>query len=114
MVTRTFKGVAGDLLISRGVLALSLGAVSGVIRRAVFLSDNFADHVAASLGDPRVASFVAERTTDAILKEQPDLTAFRPVVLATAQGAVASAPFRTLLRTAARTAHASLFSEIGR
>ena len=106
--------MAADLLISLGVLALSLGAVSSVMRRALFRSDNFADHVAASLEDPRVAAFMAERTTDAILKEQPDLTAFRPIVLATAQGTVASAPFRALLRTATRTAHASLFSDVGR
>ena len=114
MGTRNLKGVAADLLISLGVLALSLGAVSSVTRRALFFSDNFADHVAASLGDPRVASFVAERTTDAILKEQPDLTAFRPVILATSEGTVVSAPFRALMRTAARSAHASLFSEMGR
>ena len=39
--------------------------------------------------DPRVAHFVAERMTDAILKENPDLTAFRPMILSTAREAVA-------------------------
>ena len=92
MATRNLKGLAADLLISLGVLALSLGAVSSVARRALFFSDNFADHVVASLGDPRVASFVAERMTDAILKENPDLTAFRPMILGTARGAVVSGP----------------------
>ena len=76
MVPRNLKGVAADLLISLGIRAFSLGAVSSVTRRALFFSDNFADHVAASLQDPRVASFLAERTTDAILEQKPDASLF--------------------------------------
>jgi hypothetical protein len=108
------RGVAAELLISLGILALAVSAMSSVARRALFFSDNFANHVAASLKDPRVASFVADRITNAILKENPDLTAFRPLILATTHGAVASTPFQALMRTAARSAHASLFSETGR
>ncbi len=103
-----------ELMITLGVLALTLAALLSTGRRAVLFPDNFADHVAASLKDPRVAAFVADRVTDAVLKEEPDLTAFRPLILATTKDAVSSSAFQALARGAARSAHASLFSEGGR
>ncbi len=108
------RRVAPELMITLGILAFSLFALLSTARRALFFPDNFALNLATSLGDPRVASFVADRVTDAILKEEPDLTAFRPLILATAEDAVASPPFQALVRGAARAAHASLFSEGGR
>jgi hypothetical protein len=113
MSTRYLRRVAAELLISLGVFLLSVGAVLSVARRALLFPDNFADHLASSLADPRVASFAADRITDAVLKENPDLTAFRPLILATARGAVSSSAFQALVRTAARSAHASLFTERG-
>ncbi len=114
MFIRYLRRVAAELLISMGVLLLALSATLSVARRAFLFSDNFADHVASSLADPRVAAFTADKITDAVLKANPDLTAFRPLILATARGAVSSPPFQALVRTAARSAHASLFSERGR
>jgi hypothetical protein len=108
------RGSAAHLLISLGVLALSLGAILSVARRALFYPDAFAQRLAASLDDPRVAAFVADRMAGAVIKQQPDLTAFRPLIVATARGAVSSASFQALVRSAARTAHAGLFSERGR
>jgi hypothetical protein len=108
------RRVAAELLISLGVVLLSLSAVLSVARRALLFSDNFADHLASSLADPRVAAFTADRIAEAVLKANPDLTAFRPLILATARGAVSTPPFQALVRTAARSAHASLFSERGR
>ena len=67
-----------ELLISLGVVLVSLSAVLSVARRALLFPDNFAGHVASSLADPRVASFAADRITDAVLKANPDLTGFRP------------------------------------
>jgi hypothetical protein len=113
MLPGYLRRVASDLLISVGVLLLGASALLSVARRAVFFSDNFADHVVSSLEDPRVASFVADRITDAVLEANPDLTAFRPLILVTARGAVATPSFQALVRTAARSAHASLFSERG-
>jgi uncharacterized membrane protein HdeD (DUF308 family) len=106
--------VGSGPLISLGVVALSLAAVLSVARRALFYPDAFADRLAASLADPRVAEFVADRTTSAVLKQQPDLTAFRPIIAATARGAVSSSSFQALVRTAAHGAHRGLFSEGGR
>jgi hypothetical protein len=111
---RPLKGMAPDLLISIGILALSLAAILSVGRRALFFPDGFADRLAGSLGDPRVSAFVADRLTAAVIRQDPDLTAFRPFILATANGAVSSGSFQALVRTAARAAHASLFSEGGR
>ena len=108
------RHVVPELMITLGVLALSLAALLSTGRRGVLFADNFADNLATSLKDPRVAAFVADRVTDAVLKEEPDLTAFRPLILATTRDAVSSPPFQALVRAGARTAHTSLFSEGGR
>jgi hypothetical protein len=114
MIIRYLRRVAAELLISLGVLLLALSATLSVARRAPFFPESFADHLASSLADPRVAAFAADRITDAVLKANPDLTAFRPLIVATARGAVASPSFQALVRPAARSAHANLFSERGR
>jgi hypothetical protein len=99
------------LLISVGVLAFALAAVLSVARRALFYPDAFADHLAASLEDPRVADFVGDRLATAVLEKEPDLTAFRPLIVGTARAAVSSSSFQALVRTAARSAHRGLFAE---
>jgi hypothetical protein len=108
------RRLGAELLISLGVVLITLSAVLSVARRALLFPDNFAEHVATSLADPRVASFAADRITEGVLKANPDLTAFRPLILATARGAVGTASFQALVRTGARSAHNSLFSERGR
>src|SRR5262245_54552177 len=108
------KTSAGELLIALGVLAFAVGAMVSVVRRALFYPDAFADRLSASLADPRVAAFVADRVTAAVIEKEPDLTAFRPLIVGTARGTVSSASFRALVRTAARAAHAGLFSAGGR
>ena len=65
------------------------------------------------LDDPRVAAFVADRLTNAVLAEKPDLVAFRPIIAATAGGLVETAPFRAIVRSAVRTAHRSAVSTTG-
>lgn len=111
MTRGPLRGAAAELLISLGVLALALGAIVSVARRALFYPDAFADRLAASLEDPRVADFVGDRLATAVLQKEPDLTAFRPLIVATARGAVSSSAFQALVRTAARTAHRGLFAE---
>jgi hypothetical protein len=101
-------------MITLGVVALTLAAVLSVARRALFYPDAFAEHLAASLADPRVAAFAADRMARAVIEQSPDLTAFRPLIVATARGAVSTSGFQALVRAAARTAHAGLFSEGGR
>jgi hypothetical protein len=80
----------------------------------LFDSEAFADRLSRSLEDPRVSALVAGRITDAVLRQAPDLTAFRPLVRGSAQSVVSSAAFRATLRTTARAAHAAAFSSAGR
>ena len=111
MTRGPLRDLAAELLISLGVLSFALGAVVSVARRALFYPDAFADRLAASLEDPRVADFVGDRLATAVLEKEPDLTAFRPLIVGTARAAVSSSSFQALVKTAARTAHRGLFAE---
>lgn len=94
-----------------GAGCLILAAVLGTVTRAVFDAGVFSDRAAAALSDTRVAALVADRVTNALLVERPDLTPVRPLVLATATGLVSSAALRGAVRAAARRAHDTVFSE---
>ena len=106
---RTPLGVA---LIVLGALGLLLGALLHDAAR-LLQPDAFADRVAASLADRRVAEVAAEHLTDAVLAQQRDLTAVRPLILAAATDVVGSSAFRGVARVTARRAHAVLFSGVG-
>ena len=97
-----------------GIIALAAGAALGQVRRGLFESDAFADRLASSLSDPRVSAYVAEQITDEVIRKKPDLVAVRPVIVATSRGVVSSDAFRSIVRTAARSAHATAFSQGGR
>ncbi|HWN83403.1 MAG TPA: hypothetical protein VNM87_15000 [Candidatus Udaeobacter sp.] len=66
------------------------------------------------MDDARVAAFVADRITTAVVHQSPDLIAARPLILGTAQGLVASVPFKAIIRRAARRAHEAVFSNRSR
>ena len=83
------------------------------ISHGLFSADDFANRVAASLGDERVSSFVADKITDVVIAQRPDLTAVRPLLVGTADGLVGSAPFRAVARTALKSAHRAFFSRTG-
>lgn len=104
----------------RAALCLVLGAL--VLLAGALLSDAarllepdaFADRMAASLADERVAAVAAEQVTEGVLAGNRDLTALRPLILAASRDAVASSAFRGVVRTAVRRAHAAVFSRVGR
>ena len=58
-----------------GAAGIALGAVLSIGVESLFDARAFSERTAASLADPRVASFAAERLTDAVLEQSPDLTA---------------------------------------
>jgi hypothetical protein len=87
-----------------------LGALLAVMGRNFFRAESFGDRAADSLDDPRLATFVADRITNIVVAQSPDLIAARPIILGTVQGLVSSPPFRALVRQAARRAHAAIFS----
>ncbi len=105
----------------RSTILLIVGAVSiwtalfvGGAARGIVRSDAFARRLAATLSDPRVAGYVAARITDAIVAQRPNLVSVRSVIQPAVMGVVGSAPFRAVVRTAARAAHHSLFETAGR
>ena len=102
-------GISGAL----GVLLILVGSLLGMGQKAVFDSDYFAAHVAESLTDERVASFVGEILTDAVVEENQDLILVRPVINTTAQTIVASAPFRAVVSRSVKRAHQLLATEGG-
>jgi hypothetical protein len=108
------KGGIARALAALGVFALTAGVLLGSLRRGLFDSDAFADRLAGSLSDRRVSAYVAELMTNAVLREKPDLVAVRPLLAAAADGLASSDMFALIARTAARRAHAALFSPGGR
>ena len=97
-------------LVGIGLVVLALSLLMLYVGRIVLRADAFADRVSESLDDPRVAEFVALRITDVVIRQQPDLTALRPILVVVARGVVASAPFRALARPAVRRAHQAMLS----
>src|SRR6188768_2635272 len=109
-----FRRVVTHSLATLGVLLVAVGATLATVRLGLFDSGAFADHLADSLNDERVSAYVADEITSAVLREKPDLVAVRPIILSTARGAVSSDAFQSIVRAAAREAHAALLSQGGR
>jgi hypothetical protein len=97
------------LLLVLGAVAIWVALIVGGAARGIVRPDPFARRLAASLSDPRVSGYVAARITDAIVAQRPNLVSVRSILQPAVNGVVASAPFRAVVRTAARTAHRSLF-----
>ena len=96
-----------------GLILLGLSALLIDASRGIFNGDAFANRVAASLGDSRVAEFVAVKITDGLVAARPNLVAVRPLIEGTAAGLVRSEPFRAAARSSLRAAHRALFSQGG-
>lgn len=96
-----------------GLTLLFLSAVVIDISHGLFNADDFANRVAASLGDDRVSGFVANKVTDAVIEERPNLTAIRPLIVGATDQLVGSAAFRAVTRTAVKSAHEAFFSRTG-
>jgi hypothetical protein len=96
-----------------GVLAIVTGTILGYVSRSVFNSDAFANRVSASLLQPGVSDYVAERIADAVVAAKPDLVGIRPVIIAGGRSLVVSPPFRMAAQRAARRLHLTLMSGTG-
>ena len=104
---------AWKLLILLGAIVAGVGGFVVITTRSVLDPDRFGANVAASLGDDRVAEYVANQVTDAIVSERPNLLAVRPVLLGTVQSIVRSVPFRAIVARSARTTHRFFFEQAG-
>ncbi len=103
-------------LLSRVCLVAAAGAIAltaflSVLGDGVFDPVTFGDRIAASLEQPAVAAVAADWLTTTLLEQKPDLTPFRPLVLAAAHGLATTPAFRGVVRTGARSAHQGVFAE---
>ena len=98
------------LLGGAGLFVLALSLLMLYVGKILLSDEAFAVRVSNSLEDPRVSEFVALRITDVVIKQQPDLTAFRPILVVVTRGVVSSDPFRALLQPALRKVHQALLS----
>jgi len=104
------RGIVWALLLS-GALLTALGGFLVHASRGILDSGPFAERAAASLRDPGVAAFVADRVTTALISEVRDLTPIRPLIAGATEALVSSAPFEAVARATARTAHAAIQSK---
>lgn len=114
MPRRRPRAVLSAVCGALGVLLIFTALLIGYARRALFNERAFAVHVEASLEDPRVAGFVAEQITDALIEANPDLVGLRPVLIGLCRSVVISAPFRAAARRAARTMHHAILTGTAR
>ncbi len=108
------RTLASRILIIAAALCLFFAALFAAFGRSFFLPGPFADRTANCLGDPGVATFVADRITSEIVAQRPDVIGARPLILGTVSGIIGSRPFRAVARRAALRAHQAVFSESSR
>jgi hypothetical protein len=109
-----WRKLASRTCLVLAAVSLMLAAILSVSWRNIFRPEAFGARAADSLGDPRVAAYVSERLTDEVLRQAPQLLGARPIVRATLQGLLDTAPTRSLVRRAARRAHQAVFSQSSR
>jgi len=105
------SSAAAPALRIAGAVLIAVGVNIAYLNRAFFDAEAFAAHAAHSLEDPRVAGFVAERIVEQAIAQKRDLTAYRPLIVASARTVVASEPFRATFRRAVQAAHVLVFSQ---
>ena len=68
-----------------GAILLAAGMIHLYAELVIFDARTFGARAALSLGDPRVAGFVAERIADEAIAQRRDLMAYRPLLVGTAR-----------------------------
>lgn len=101
------------LLGTLGVALLVVGAVAGVLRHELLDADRFEQHVDAVRADEHVSRQLGLLLTDRVLAAEPDLTAIRPLIEATAQSTIASPALGPLVRIAVAPTYRALGGDEG-
>ena len=112
MTIRRSARISTGLLVL-GVVLVWTAMIVGGAARGILRPDPFARRLAATLSDPRVATYVAGRITDEIVAQRPNLIGVRPIIESAVHAVVTSAAFRAAVRTTARAAHRTLFESAG-
>jgi hypothetical protein len=94
-----------------GAVCFGFGAISFVLSRNLFDPVIFGRRAAESLSEPGVAAYTADLITSRIVYRQPDLIAFRPMLLSATETLVSTKAFRSVVQRAATRAHQAAFSE---
>lgn len=92
------------------VVSLLTLALVGYATRVVFDPETFASRASESLAQPAVARYISEHLADAVIDENRDLLAYRPLLVVTARSVVSSEAFRAVFRRAARSVHEIVLS----
>ncbi|HET9253351.1 MAG TPA: hypothetical protein VFP58_14650 [Candidatus Eisenbacteria bacterium] len=92
------------------VAGITISVITRYATRVLFDTTTFSNRVAESLEDPRVARVAAGQITDQLVNLRRDLTPYRPLILGTMQQIVSTAPFRAVVRQAARKIHPVLIT----
>jgi len=114
MAASRMRRFGAGLLGAFGILLILVALLLGYAARSLFNEGAFAQRVASSLEDPRVANFVAEQLADAVIKAKPDLVGLRPVLVGVGRSVVTTPPFRAAVRRSARLVHHAVLSGAGK
>ena len=90
----TWRSLASRIGLIVAALLLIIAAVFAVVGRNLFHAAAFASLTAESLDDPAVAEYVADKITNAIIAQKPNLVGARPMILMSVTGIVRTRPFR--------------------
>jgi len=107
------RAIALSLVLFLGIVCLAGGAFLVTVARNLVNADAFAARTAQSVGDERVAAFLADRITAAVVSQQQDLIPVRAVLLPTVRAIISTDAFGVVVRRAARRIHSTVLSERG-
>lgn len=101
------KATVGIALVL-GCLLAAAAVLVGVANRELLDAGRFSRHVDAVRLDPTVATEVGEAITAQVLRLDPDLVAYRPVIQTSATTLIGSPVFTPIVTAVARQVHAAL------
>ena len=111
MTRERARNIGSVVLVAIASVATLIALVTGYANVALFDSDEFAERAVATLDDDNVRTFAGrEITQDVVLRADRDLIAVQPIIESAASTIVGNSALRGLFRTAAREAHATLFT----
>ena len=109
MQDRSGLGIRACVLLAMAAVCLVLGGVAVYAHSAILDEDAFAQRAAGTLASDEVDEEVAERLTVRLVKQDPRLLRFQPVIEYEARQMEASPEFRAAFAGAARDFQRSLF-----
>lgn len=104
------RRIGAWVLLALAAVATVVALLAGYARMTVLDGDQFAERTVAALRKPAVRDAVAREITAQAINADRDLVAIRPLVESAAGAVVGTPAFQSLLRTAARDLHRTVFT----